>query len=156
MKSLFRIDPIVAGRELTEHIAEATAYFDGCCIPNPGAMGAGVVLNLRSSIFKQNLVEEAVPLGNGTNNLAEWMALYVALRLLSAHGVKTAVIYGDSQLVINQVLGVWRVKDATIAFLHGMCHNVLRDFVAVSFNWIPRHLNEKADALSTKGARNNV
>lgn len=152
MKSanLFNHDPIIVGEKTSSCEFEATAHFDGCCIPNPGAMGAGIVIDL-----PHKRIAEHVSLGNGTNNLAEWLALYFTIRLLVVNGIGTAKIRGDSLLVINQMTGTWKIKDPTIQYLFEQCTLALQGLRAVRLEWIRREHNKDADALSTIGARSN-
>jgi ribonuclease HI len=146
--SLFNLEQIKAAHKLSTF--EATAHFDGCCIPNPGLMGAGIVIDLLN-----RRIAEHIALGTGTNNLAEWLALYFTIRLLVVNGIETAIIRGDSQLVINQMTGAWKIKDPTIQYLFEQCSTAMQGLRAVRFEWIRREHNKDADALSSLGARSN-
>ncbi len=95
------------------------------------------------------------PNRKNTNNKAEYHALSAALQYLSTEAdledVDTLKFYGDSQLVINQMSGYWRVNSPSIIKLYGLCNDMLRGLinskgiVKATFYWIPRRENKEAD-----------
>ena len=77
-----------------------------------------------------------------TNNQAEYLSLIYALSLLSSFGVQDEVIVrGDSQLVINQMKGVYRVKNEKLKPLYKIAKICLSNFKNVEFQWVPREKN---------------
>lgn len=89
-------------------------YFDGGCSPNPGQMSACIVIR------EQGMKAQAFTmknLGHGTNNVAEWSALIWAVVWAKEHDVKELVLIGDSQLVINQASGAWKINNQLLASL---------------------------------------
>jgi hypothetical protein len=83
-----------------------TLFFDGACRGNPGPMAIGAVL-LENGKKVKELSEN---IGRGTNNIAEWNALIGGLKLALAHGCRELEVKGDSQLVIRQISGKYRLK----------------------------------------------
>lgn len=124
-------------------------YFDGCAGPtNPGFGGAGVVV-----VQGDKKIGGYWYLGEKrTNNEAEYAALFYALKLgkkLKVHN-NHVNIYGDSQLVINQVNSVWKNKKLHLQRLMGMVHSELSDYTSWSLEWIPREQNALADQMSVR------
>jgi ribonuclease HI len=127
---------------------EGTLHFDGSCWPNPGP-NARCAFILR---MKGKCIERTVPLGDGTNNIAEYQGLLHGLRAALDEGCTHLEVYGDSQLVIY---GVRRMKPSKggkphLEKLKAEAQDLVRKFVHVDLNWICREQNTEADALSTK------
>lgn len=83
-----------------------------------------------------------------TNNVAEYSAVIAGLGRAAQLGLKDVVVHADSQLVIRQMTGQYRVKDATLQFLKAKADALLPFFSSVSFVHIPREQNTVADALA--------
>lgn len=128
-------------------------YFDGSCLPkNPGGI-AGYGWRLVS--MDGNEVETdhgEVCRGSGaTNNIAEWAAVRNGLRYLKEKNWEGVLeIFGDSQLVIRQLLGEYKVRKDTLIPYHTECMELLKNIEWKAF-WIPREQNEECDLLSKKG-----
>lgn len=131
---------------------KASLWFDGAAEPNPGWAGAGFVLRLPGRPPETH----AVPLGRATNNVAEWTALVLGLRRARELGVTHLRIFGDSQLVLRQVEGTYRVRHAELKPLADQAKELLRSFAAYGVEWVPRAENAEADAASTEGVRRNL
>jgi ribonuclease HI len=130
-------------------------YFDGACDPNPnGAASFGVIIRRAGRTIWQ--ASEAVPdRGKGTScNFAEYAGLIAALRYLLDAGLnrERVLVHGDSQLVIKQMFGHWRIKGGCYADLAREAKTFLARFPNVTGKWVPRHRNSIADKLS-KAAR---
>ncbi|MGB7544875.1 MAG: ribonuclease HI [Methanothrix sp.] len=129
-----------------------TIYFDGLCYPrNPGGIAAyGYAVYRDGKPIWRGF--GAVGEGRGmTNNVAEYEALMAAARWLVDEGIEEKIIIkGDSELVIKQMRGEYRVTSATSKKYVPEIKRLLqgRD---VSFSWVPREENEEADQLSRKG-----
>jgi len=128
-------------------------YFDGACEPkNPGGnMGVGAV------IFKDGIAiyEESVyyPAKNeNSNNVAEYLAFIYLLEYLIFNYLtdKKIVIYGDSNLVVRQMTGDWRIHEGWYVEYANEAKQLLANFSNISLYWIPREENEFADKLSKK------
>jgi probable phosphoglycerate mutase len=122
-----------------------TIQFDGSSNPNPGRMGIGVVLDGPDGYHKE--VSEALD-GRGTSNVAEYRALIRGLEEAKAAGATELFIRGDSSLVIQQVLGRFRVKQPHLKPLHKRVLELMKEFADVEVQWVPREQNKMADALS--------
>lgn len=133
------------------HRREIIAYFDGATyLANPGPMGIGVVLQLAKSDGNPETLERVSRfLGDGTSNVAEWLALVEALELAVKHRAEVAIVRGDSQLVVRQLTGEYRVKQQ-----HLMPHLLRAQHLAKQIpggiwpEWIRREENTEADRLS--------
>lgn len=126
-------------------------YFDGCCAPvNPrGYMGMGaVVIKDNVGIFWHSSFE--LPNSKNSNNVAEYKALIAALKYLLDSGYQNEkiIVYGDSNLVVSQMKGKWRIKNGLYALTAFEAKRLVSKFTDITFEWIPREKNEEADYLS--------
>lgn len=125
-------------------------YIDGGARANPGPAGIGVVFsNEKGQIIKRY----SQFLGQATNNEAEYQALISALKKFKAlFGKKLAksselTIYSDSELLIKQMKGEYKVVNPKIQALFLQAWNLRIDFQKVKFKFIPRTKNKEADRL---------
>ncbi|MCZ6648377.1 MAG: ribonuclease HI family protein [Thaumarchaeota archaeon] len=122
------------------------AYSDGFCKPNPGIMGiGGIIID-----GDKTLAEICENLGPGTNNLAEYLALIAVLRKSLELGIQKITAYSDSELLVNQVNGKYKVKNKGILEHWMQVMKLVNGFQQFSFEWIPREKNQMADKLSEK------
>ncbi|MFO7968318.1 MAG: ribonuclease HI [Archaeoglobaceae archaeon] len=125
-----------------------TIYFDGLCQPvNPGGVATyGYVIYQDRKVVKRG--HGVVGEGTGmTNNVAEYTALKKALEWVNSQGIKDKIlIKGDSQLVINQLKGKWKVKSQTSKKFVPQIKKLLKDR-EVELMWISREENVEADRL---------
>ena len=126
-------------------IESLTLYADGACRGNPGPGAIGVVL-LDSS--GQPIVTISREVGVTTNNRAEYMALLAGLETALALQPRHLEVRMDSELVVNQILGRYRVKDRHLRPLFQRAQQLLGRFPSVEVTHIPRTLNAAADALA--------
>ena len=119
--------------------------FDGASEPNPGASGIGWVLYDPGGtlIFKGSKF-----IGFATNNQAEYQALIHGIQNACELGIQHITIEGDSLLVVNQIKGLWKIKDLKLIKLHADAKDILRKFQSYSIQHIPRNMNSEADLLS--------
>jgi ribonuclease HI len=110
-------------------------YFDGGCSPNPGQRTAGVVL---CTTPKTCL---SVNYGYGTNNEAEWLGLLTALVEAKELGYFNIQLIGDSNMVIQQASGKWKVNALNLLPYYNTFLKVKTDFEYISFKWVRRDLN---------------
>ena len=88
---------------------------------------------------------------NVSNNVAEYTGVIKGMESLLASGYcKKLEVKGDSQLAIRQLLGLYAVRAPRLMPLHSRVLELAKGFKSVSYEWIPRDLNEAADALSRK------
>ena len=123
----------------------ARAWIDGASRGNPGEAGFGVVLET------DRVPEEIVGyLGKATNNVAEYAALSAVLKLAADRGVKKLVVYSDSQLLVRQVNGAYRVKAPHLVpiFLQALkLRQTIPDF---TIEHVAREENKEADRLANQ------
>ena len=119
--------------------------FDGASLGNPGPMGIGAVLYEKGKIV--DTITERLK-GTGTNNVAEYTALLTGLERARERGWRRIKIQGDSDLIIKQVKGAYRVRSPNLVELYCRVMELLSEFESYELEWIPRELNELADSLS--------
>ncbi len=121
------------------------AYTDGAARGNPGPAGAGVYIVDQHDV----MVEEAYAyLGTATNNVAEYQALILALDKLEALNPAEVIIRADSQLMIRQLTGEYKVKNEGLKPLYLEAKSRLRAFEKVVLEHVPREQNKDADRLA--------
>lgn len=122
-------------------------YTDGGAKGNPGPAAIGVVFEDASG---KVIFEHSQSIGQATNNQAEYKAILYALRNAKRyHPVKT-VIHSDSELIVRQLQGKYKIEDKNIKDLFLTCWNKKLEFDNVEFKLIPRAQNKKADQLVRK------
>jgi len=126
---------------------------DGASRSNPGPASAGAVL-IDASLPNATAVDAPVvslvsrPLGIQTNNVAEYTGLLLALREAQRLGARSIDLRLDSKLIVEQLHGRWRVKDARLRELWSEARGLLASFEAWSATHEPRATNKAADALA--------
>jgi ribonuclease HI len=121
---------------------------DGAARGNPGHAGCGaVILDGKGTVVK----ELSRYLGHATNNVAEYEALLLGLEALLQLGKKRIRIQSDSQLLVRQLNGEYRVKDEKLKRLFQRAVTLLRQFDAYRILHVPRELNRLADRLANQG-----
>lgn len=162
------------GGKICEH-RELTLFVDGGCEPNPGGVASCAWILYHG---QERIADASHIVADGgdkaTVNVAEYCALGYALRWLKDQGWRGSLrVKSDSQLVVNQVLGKWKVKAKHLrpyrqriwdlmeeldleridteneGMLHGPDGDINPNTSPCVLEWIPRHKNEEADALST-------
>ncbi len=119
-------------------------HVDGGARGNPGPAAIAAVIAEPNG----ELVEESAELiGSATNNVAEYRALLLGIERARALGADEIELVGDSELVVRQVRGEYRVKDATLRELHGQVREALAGFDRWSIRHVRREANERADKL---------
>ena len=130
-----------------------TAYFDGGARANPGPAGYGVYI---VDAGGQVLAELSGSLGIATNNIAEYNGLIVALQWAVDHNVTSIAIKGDSQLVIEQMRGNYKVKNEGLKPLYLKARMLVMQIGDVRFEHVRREFNKEADRLSNVGMDGNA
>ena len=121
------------------------AYIDGGSRGNPGPAGYGVRIEDEQAM----LVEELHgTLGVATNNVAEYHGLLAALAWAAAHGIASLEIRSDSELLVKQMLGVYRVKNPGLQPLHQKARLLAARVGRVRYRHVRRELNTEADRLA--------
>jgi ribonuclease HI/pterin-4a-carbinolamine dehydratase len=125
------------------HPDKVKVFADGGSRGNPGPSASGfVVLDLEDNI----LVDKGVYLGVTTNNQAEYTALKLALEECFKMDVKEVDVYMDSLLVVNQLKGIFKVKNKDLWPIHDSIKKNAHNFVKVTYTHVPREFNKLADA----------
>lgn len=125
---------------------ELTVCFDGASRGNPGKAAIGVVV-LRNGVPVKEISET---IGDATNNVAEYRALLRGLKEAEALGARRVQILSDSELVVRQLSGRYRVRSPALVALHRDALTRLRKFDRVSIRHVPREENRGADALANR------
>jgi probable phosphoglycerate mutase len=121
------------------------AYIDGGARGNPGPAGFGV----RIEGADGGLVEEFhESIGIATNNVAEYRGLLAALDWAKAHGCRSLHVRSDSLLLVQQMLGNFKVKNAGLRPLHARARLLAQEIGRVTFEHVGRALNAHADRLA--------
>ncbi len=125
-------------------VPEATLFADGGSRGNPGPAASGAVLVNPDG----EVIDEAGRfLGTATNNVAEWTALLIGLEKAIERGIKRLAVRMDSELVVKQIRGEYRVKHAHLQPLHRRALTLMRAFEHIDIKHIPRKQNALADGL---------
>jgi ribonuclease HI len=125
-------------------MSRAVVNVDGGARGNPGPAAIGVVVRDGDGELLEKLGEK---IGEATNNVAEYRALLKGIELAAAHGATDLELIGDSELVVRQVEGRYKVKNAGMKELHGEVKKALRDFDSWSIRHVRRAENADADRL---------
>lgn len=123
---------------------KAVLYADGGSRGNPGPAAYGAVLFDANG---ETLREISDFLGVSTNNVAEWSGLIAGLEAALELGVDELEVRLDSELVVRQLSGVYRVKQAHLIPLHAKAKSLLRRFSHSRVAHVRRALNKEADKL---------
>lgn len=118
---------------------------DGGSRGNPGIAGSGTVVY---SASREILREIAYVVGKASNNVAEYHGLLRGLEAAAELGATEVAVYLDSKLVVEQMSGRWKIKHPDMKELALQAQQIARQFDSISYTWIPREKNKRADALS--------
>ncbi len=132
-----------AGEELKT--ADAELNFDGGCEGNPGPMALGIA----GTVLGEAVGAGDDTVGHGTNNQAEWQAFIWALTYALNFGAKTLIVKGDSRLVVEQMLGNWKIKVDVLRVCRADALALVSKFDAVRIEWVSRDENEAADSYAS-------
>jgi ribonuclease HI len=129
-------------------VYEWTLYFDGASKGNPGMAGAGAVLyqNGVEKWARAHFVGE-----KETNNVAEYTGLVIGLEYAIHIGIRQISIKGDSDLVVKQIKGEYKVKSPTLTPHYIRATQLLTQFEKYNIEHVYRQFNKRADALSNLG-----
>jgi ribonuclease HI len=122
-----------------------TTFIDGGARGNPGPAGWGVVVKAENDELVAELFG-ALP--HSTNNVAEYNGLLAALDWCKDHGAKTVHVKSDSLLLVQQMKGVYKVKNEGLKPLYGRARLLCHDIGRVTFEHVRREFNKDADRLA--------
>jgi ribonuclease HI len=121
------------------------AHSDGGARGNPGPAGYGVVIKDESGHKVAALSEY---LGHQTNNFAEYQGLIAALEYALKHGPKALKLISDSELLVRQIKGIYKVKNPTLQDLHARAKELIAQLDWFSIGHALREHNQEADGLA--------
>jgi ribonuclease HI len=123
-------------------------HCDGASRGNPGPAGAGAII---TSPEGEVLATIAEGLGETTNNVAEYTAAILGLERARDLGATDVLLRSDSQLLIHQLTGRYRVKTAHLQPLHRRVLALAGGFTGIEYEHVPRERNVEADLLANEG-----
>jgi ribonuclease HI len=129
----------------------AVLQADGASWGNPGEAGCAYVLRDRRG---KELAAEGRYLGRATNNVAEYQGLIAGLRKAKDLGIAELVVRLDSELIVSQLTGVYRVRAEHLKSLFDLAKGLLASFAKTSVQHTPRANNARADELATQAIKN--
>lgn len=124
-------------------MSRLTVNVDGGARGNPGPAAIGVVVRADGEV----VAEAGETIGEATNNVAEYRALLRGIELAAEHGASELELIGDSELVVRQVEGRYKVKNAGMKELHEEVKRALQGFDSWSIRHVRRAENADADRL---------
>jgi len=133
--------------EVMQLAEQATAYIDGGSRGNPGPAAAAFIITDQAG---KKISAKAFFLGETTNNIAEYTALCRVLEAARKIGVKKLTVLSDSQLLVKQITGSYKVKSSQIKPLFDQAVNLIKQFESFYISFIPRQQNQQADSLVNK------
>jgi ribonuclease HI len=122
-------------------------HIDGASRGNPGEAGFGVHVATPAGETVTGLYGY---LGRATNNVAEYQALLHALRYALARGARSVRVFSDSELVVKQMNGAYKVKHPDMIVLHREARSLLFRFESASLSHVRREHNKDADRLANQ------
>jgi ribonuclease HI len=123
------------------------AHSDGGARGNPGPAGYGVVIQDEAG---QKVAALSQYLGHQTNNFAEYQGLIAALEYAIEHGHKALKLISDSELLVRQIKGIYKVKNSTLQELHGRAKELIAQLDWFSIDHALREHNREADELANQ------
>ncbi|MGH7382011.1 MAG: ribonuclease HI family protein [Candidatus Methylomirabilales bacterium] len=122
-------------------------HIDGAARGNPGPAGIGVVMRDEAGDFRE---EHQAYIGEATNNVAEYEALIFGLRKARELGYAAIKVFSDSELLVRQIRGEYRVKHPRLRKFYDQVQSLLRSFDAVEIAHVRRGMNAQADLLANR------
>lgn len=128
-------------------IEKVIIYSDGGARGNPGPAAIGVVIY---GTGEKPIKKTSRTIGNATNNQAEYKALILGLSEALDLGAKEVTVFLDSELVVRQLSGQYKVKEPELQNLTAEVFRLSNKFLSVEYNHVPREKNKLADKLVNK------
>lgn len=123
-------------------------HTDGAARGNPGPAGIGALIRREDG---QVLAEISRFLGHATNNVAEYTALIIALEKAAALGATEVEVFTDSELMVKQIHGEYRVKNEGLKPLYQKVQELAAGFRSFDITHVAREKNKEADRLANRG-----
>lgn len=135
----------------------AVMHCDGASSGNPGSSGIGVVIDIADKDIQCEGDKETFRIseyiGIATNNVAEYSALLKGLKKARSLGVTNIKIFLDSELLVRQINGIYKVKNENLIPLWVQATNILKDFDDYKVAHVRREMNKEADSLARQGVK---
>jgi len=151
-------DPAISEKEIAgtssikKEVDLIVVNVDGASRGNPGESGIGVAVFDKDS----NLINEACDyLGVATNNVAEYKALILGVKLSIKYNAKKILFKSDSELMVKQIKGEYKVKNAQLKLLYTEVQSLLTKLPNWKIMHVPREENKEADLQANKGVEKN-
>lgn len=128
-------------------VGKVRMFTDGASRGNPGPAGAGVLIQ---DEWDRPIKSIRRYLGRTTNNVAEYSALIEGLIAVQEFQPSLIEVFSDSELMIKQMRGEYRVRNANLLLLHQRAKDLMRHLNQIRFYAIPREMNKAADALANE------
>jgi ribonuclease HI len=122
-------------------------YIDGAARGNPGPAGIGIVIKDGPKVIE----EIGAYIGSATNNVAEYLALIRGLEEVIIRGFKSASFFSDSELLVKQLNGEYKVKHENLVPLHYHILTLIDRMKDFSIKHVTRDKNEHADKMANEG-----
>ena len=129
------------------NVKRATIFTDGAARGNPGPASIGIIIKNEQGKL---LASVSQCIGTTTNNQAEYMAIITALEKAISLGVRQVDLYSDSELVVRQINGRYRVKNAALKTLYQRAKQLQASLEGFTITHIPRQQNAEADSLANR------
>jgi ribonuclease HI len=130
------------------------AYTDGASRGNPGKSGIGIIVRTEEG---RTILRMAGSIGVATNNVAEYTALLTLLKKARELDCDRLIVHSDSELMVRQMNGEYKIKNPEIARFHSTIRDLLGlSTFAFEIKYIPREMNSEADQLANEGIESGV
>lgn len=144
---IIHFDPLVPDEKVADKIGipeEVKIYTDGGSRGNPGPSAGGfVILDMNNNVVRKS----GKYLGITTNNQAEYHSLKGGIEAARDMGIDRVHVFMDSLLVINQMKGIYKIKNRDLLPIHQAIKQIISVFKEIDFTHVPRELNKLADAI---------
>jgi ribonuclease HI len=138
------VTPLDPGREVR-------IFTDGGSRGNPGPASVGVYLCQPETGYEEDF---CLAIGKATNNVAEYTALLEGLRLAAERGARRVAHFADSELLVRQLEGIYRVKSPELKVLYERARGLISGFRSFRTAHVPREENTRADSLANQALDN--
>jgi ribonuclease HI len=152
VKAAIKPQPLFTGQDAHKK-GKLLLYTDGASRGNPGDAGAGIVILDGQG---EEIAAQGRYLGTCTNNVAEYKALIMGLLQASQLGGRSIEIFLDSQLIVRQIQGLYKVKSSHLQPLFAKAQELLSTFENYEIRHIPREENKRADQLANQGINDRL
>lgn len=134
----------------TKQVKSAIIFVDGSSIGNPGPSSGAYLITDENG---REIEKKGFKLGEGTNNRAEYLALLKALERANELGIENVEVRSDSELLVNQINSVYRVKSKNLVDLYKRVKDEIKKFKKFTIIHIPREKNFFVDKLARKALK---